>query len=242
MLVKRRLDELHPLSSNPRRRVDAGFRALVDSISTPEFGVDDGAPCSLQPVVVNTHPDHAGTIIGGHRRWEAAREAGFEEVWTREASLDAEKMAELATRFNVPAGEWDWELLIPFGGQQLVEWGFFDLELPALPPAEGVELRLEDFPAAAPGGGNGDGAAPSFPSGEVGGDPGDGVQAGTPYPGLDPDGMNRQFQVFLMGGEFQELYALLERFKEHFELKTQSDTLMAMARYAAEQLDAEEEA
>lgn len=143
MLVKRRLDELHPLPSNPRRRRDAGFRALVDSISTPEFGVEDGAPCSLQPVVVNVHPEHTGTIIGGHRRWEAAVEAGFSEVWTRETSLDAEQMAELAVRFNVAAGEWNWDLLMPYGGQRLVGYGFEDLELPVLPPAEGVELRLE---------------------------------------------------------------------------------------------------
>lgn len=231
MLIRRRLDELHPLPSNPRRRRDAGFRGLVDSISTPEFGVEDGAPCSLQPVVVNVHPDHVGTIIGGHRRWEAAGEAGFDEVWTREASLDAEQMAELAVRFNVAAGEWDWELLIPFGGHRLVEYGFEDLELPALPPAKGVELRLEGFPADAS-------QSPAFPSGEVGGDPG--VQAGTPYPGTEPGDMNRQFQVFLMGGQFQELHGLLERFKTHFELKTQSDTLMAMARYAAEKLDAAE--
>jgi len=71
-LVKRRLDELRPLEGNPRVRKDEAFRALVVSISTPEFGVEDGAPCSLQPVVVNKHPDALDVILGGHRRVEAA--------------------------------------------------------------------------------------------------------------------------------------------------------------------------
>ncbi len=148
-LVKRRLVDLHPLEGNPRTRKDEAFRALVESISTPAFGVEDGAPCALQPLVVNKHPDAPDTVVGGHRRLEAALEAGFTEIWTREAHLDVEQMAELAVRLNVSAGDWDWELLIEHGTEKLGEWGFTDLELPPALPEGGYDVTVAPPPVDA---------------------------------------------------------------------------------------------
>lgn len=143
---KRNLSDLRPMEGNPRRVRDAGFHALVASISTPTFGVESGAPCALQPVIVNRHPDFDGVIVGGQRRWEAAAEAGFSEIWTHEAVLDRDQMREFCVRLNVPAGDWDMELLLPIGGESLGDWGFDDLDLAGLDI--GGETATPTIPAA----------------------------------------------------------------------------------------------
>ena len=240
-LTKRRLADLVPAESNPRRVLDAGFRALVESIRT--HGVAGNAPCSLQPVVVNTHADFRNVIVGGQRRWEAAAEEWtdaegvahppFDFIWTVDCLLDSDAMNELNVRLNVPAGEWDWEMLLPFGGARLVSWGFTDLEFPALPPS--AELELEGVPSRGVAGAIADAARPPTAAAGASSDRGgEGPPALLPAGAPAAEPMNRQFQAFLMDGDFEELHRLLRFLAGQFQTSTQTGTLMAAVRYAAE--------
>ncbi len=131
--------DLRPMDGNPRAPIEEAMAGLRDSLET--YGMHDGAPCAVQPIVVNRHPGAAGQIISGHRRWEAVTELGYSHVWAIPVSLPEEEAKELAVRLNVPAGDWDWELLLPHA-QDLPGWGFTSLELPA-PDVGHAELPFE---------------------------------------------------------------------------------------------------
>lgn len=203
---RRQLDELKPLEGNPRSKRDEAFAGLVESLR--DFGVEEDATCAWQPIVVNIHPDFRDRIIGGHQRWEATRVAGYEYIWTREVTLDAEQMTELAVRLNVAAGEWDWSLLAEqFSGQQLLMFGFDDLEFPQRLADDDVEL-------------------------EVGGKVGEESErrGATGSKTSPPVATTRQFQLFLAGEEYQELLGMIRRLRSYFESDNPTQAVMKALR------------
>lgn len=203
---RRHLDELKPLEGNPRSKRDEAFAALVESLK--DFGVEQEATCAWQPIVVNVHPDFRDRIIGGHQRWEATRAAGFEHIWTREVSLDSDQMRELAVRLNVAAGEWDWSLLAEqFSGQQLLIFGFNDLEFPQRLADDDVELEI--------GGTVGEEAA---------------KRGGSTTRNAIPVASTRQYQLFLVGEEYQELLGMIRKLREFFQTDNTTQAVMKALR------------
>ena len=133
--------DLRPLENNPRVAVEEAMGSLEESLI--KYGMRDGAPCSLQPIVINTHPKARGVIISGHRRWEVTKAYGFAEIWAIPTEVEPSEVEELAIRLNVPAGDWDWSLLMPYQ-EKLTGWGFTSLELPSVPASS--ESTVDNSP------------------------------------------------------------------------------------------------
>ncbi len=145
---KRLVADLLPYEKNPRKAKPGAMPALVESLQ--KWGIEDGAACSLQPLVVNRHAEFLDQILAGHRRLEACALGGIVEVWTKECSLDAAAMREVNARLNVAAGEWEWETLREeFDGEELVSWGFDDLEWAQKPTEDDVTLGGSTLTAGA---------------------------------------------------------------------------------------------
>lgn len=116
---KRKLGELKPFDRNPREIGGKQYEELKKSMD--QFG-------TAEPVVVNTD----STIIGGHARWSAAKELGWEliDCWVPNRTLAKREFEALNLRLNKNiAGVWDYEALESFGENLLEEVGFSDQEL-----------------------------------------------------------------------------------------------------------------
>lgn len=93
---------ISPADYNPRKWDSTSEEHLRQSIE--RFGLVD-------PIIVNSHPDRKGIIVGGHFRWHVAKQLGFKEVPVIYVHLDLEKEKELNLRLNRNTGEWDLDLL-----------------------------------------------------------------------------------------------------------------------------------
>jgi hypothetical protein len=106
---------IKPNPKNPRLIKDDAFKKLVLSLQDfPEM-------LELRPVIVNAD----NVILGGNMRYRAAKEVGLKQVPVIKAStLDEARQAEFIIKDNVPAGEWDGEILAnEWDASLLNEWG-----------------------------------------------------------------------------------------------------------------------
>ena len=124
------ISELIPASYNPRRHDAVANEQLKQSIE--RFGLVD-------PIIVNSCPTRKNVIIGGHFRWEVAKELGYKTVPVVYIDIpELEKEKELNLRLNKNTGEFDWNLLAKFDESFLAFAGFsseeldnvFDIDMP----------------------------------------------------------------------------------------------------------------
>ncbi len=124
------INDLIPADYNPRKHDEVATEQLKQSIL--RFGLVD-------PVIVNSAPNRNHRIIGGHFRWEVAKELGFRTVPVVFVDIpDLEKEKELNLRLNKNTGEFDWDLLVKFDESFLADVGFsskdldgiFDIDVP----------------------------------------------------------------------------------------------------------------
>lgn len=115
------INDLIPADYNPRKHDDVASEQLKQSIL--RFGLVD-------PVISNSSPERKNIIIGGHFRWEVAKELGYETVPVVYVDIpDLEKEKELNLRLNKNTGEFDWDLLAKFDESFLSDVGFSTEEL-----------------------------------------------------------------------------------------------------------------
>jgi DNA modification methylase len=115
------INDLIPADYNPRKHDDVASEQLKQSIL--RFGLVD-------PVISNSSPERKNIIIGGHFRWEVARELRYETVPVVYVDIpDLEKEKELNLRLNKNTGEFDWDLLAKFDESFLSDVGFSTEEL-----------------------------------------------------------------------------------------------------------------
>lgn len=135
---KRKLNELIPCESNPRKMTSAQRLELMDSLK--KF--------SLAEVPIITIDNK---IIAGHQRISALTElyGGEQEIDVRVANraLSEQEYKEYLIRSNKNVGEWDWEKLnSDFNTDDLVIWGFDarDFESLASLPKPKEDINLEE--------------------------------------------------------------------------------------------------
>lgn len=118
------INELVAADYNPRKHDDVATEQLKQSIL--RFGLVD-------PIIVNSAPSRKNIIIGGHFRWEVAKELGFETIPVVFVDIpDLDKEKELNLRLNKNTGEFDWNLLAKFDESLLSEIGFSSDELDSI--------------------------------------------------------------------------------------------------------------
>jgi len=115
------INELIPADYNPRKHDEIATEQLKQSIK--RFGLVD-------PIIVNSAPNRKNIIIGGHFRWEVAKELEYETIPVVYVDIpDLEKEKELNLRLNKNTGEFDWDLLAKFDESFLADIGFSSGEL-----------------------------------------------------------------------------------------------------------------
>jgi DNA modification methylase len=114
------IDSLKPAEYNPRTHDVSEAEQLKESLR--RFGTVD-------PLIVNQHPDRNGIVVGGHFRLECMRELGYEQVPVVFVNLPLEKERELNLRLNRNTGRWDYELLKSFNMNILLDVGFTEVDL-----------------------------------------------------------------------------------------------------------------
>lgn len=122
---------LKPASYNPRRWDESTAKQLKESIQ--RFGLVD-------PIIVNSAANRKNIIIGGHFRWQMARELGLKEIPVVYLNIaDIKKEKEINLRLNKNIGEFDWGLLAKFNEDFLSDIGFSSEELDEI-------FEIEDNP------------------------------------------------------------------------------------------------
>jgi DNA modification methylase len=110
------INDLKPAAYNPRTWDKVVASQLRESID--RFGLVD-------PFIVNSFPERANTIIGGHFRWEVAKDLGITLVPVCYINIpDLEKEKELNLRLNKNQGEFDLKLLSQYDESFLKDVGF----------------------------------------------------------------------------------------------------------------------
>jgi DNA modification methylase len=137
------INEIKINPDNPRIIKDEKFKKLVASIK------DFPKMMALRPIIV----DDTMTILGGNMRYNALREAGFEEIpdnWVKQAKdLTEKEKKQFIIKDNLPFGEWDWDILgNNFEIKDLLEWGFDEKDLKIEQDVEEDEApEVSDEPA-----------------------------------------------------------------------------------------------
>ena len=90
------LSKLKAAKYNPRKILPQKFKALKKSIE--EFGI-------LEPIVVNKQTDY--TIVGGHMRFKAAQELGYQKIPCIVIDVDEEREKVLNLALNNIKGDFD---------------------------------------------------------------------------------------------------------------------------------------
>ncbi len=115
------LASLQASAYNPRVHNPDQAAKLKESIK--KFGLVD-------PIIVNSAPERANIIIGGHFRAEVAKELGMSDVPVVFVNIpDIEREKELNLRLNKNTGEFNLELLAEFDEAFLSQIGFGSDEL-----------------------------------------------------------------------------------------------------------------
>ncbi len=136
-IIERNIADLIRAEYNPRELTDDQEKQLSDSLR--RFGVVD-------PVIVNVHEDRKDIIIGGHQRSKVWQKLGNETIPTVELSLTLDQEKELNVRLNKNTGQFDMEMLKDhFETDDLIEWGFTDVELEWQEDVTHLEAEEDDF-------------------------------------------------------------------------------------------------
>lgn len=115
------INELKPAEYNPRKHDKDATEQLKQSIL--RFGLVD-------PIIVNSSRNRKNTIIGGHFRWQLAKDLGYKTISVVYVDIpDIEREKELNLRLNKNTGEFDWDLLSKFDESFLSDIGFSSSEL-----------------------------------------------------------------------------------------------------------------
>lgn len=115
------INDLIPADYNPRKHDEVASAQLKQSFS--RFGIVD-------PIIANSSLNRKNVIIGGHFRWEIAKELGYKTVPVVYIDIpELEKEKELNIRLNKNTGEFDWNLLAKFDETFLADVGFSSNEL-----------------------------------------------------------------------------------------------------------------
>jgi DNA modification methylase len=115
------INQLKPADYNPRKWDKDAKEQLKESLR--RFGLVD-------PFIVNSAPERKDVIIGGHFRWQMAKELGIDTVPVCYVNIpDLEKEKELNLRLNRNLGEFDYDLLAQFDESFLKDVGFNSEEL-----------------------------------------------------------------------------------------------------------------
>ncbi len=115
------ITSLNPAEYNPRKHTKEQAEQLKDSIK--RFGFVD-------PVICNNAKERKNVIIGGHFRFEVAKELGMTEVPVVYVKIpDIKKERELNLRLNKNTGEFDLDKLKSFDFDLLLDIGFDQKEL-----------------------------------------------------------------------------------------------------------------
>ena len=150
-MIEWQLERL-PLSSltdwykNPRQLTREQYDQLRQSLD--KFGLID------KPIV---NADGARTVIGGHQRLRVLRDSGVTEAdcWVPLRELSEREVEELNIRLNKNTGEFDFDILAnEFEVEDLLEWGFSEIEL----QIGGFADEDEDNESDGNGEGDGDGS------------------------------------------------------------------------------------
>lgn len=112
---------LKPCDYNPRKWDKEDIAHLKESIK--RFGMVD-------PIICNSAIGRENVIVGGHFRWQVAKEIGFHELPVVYVNIpDLEKEKELNIRLNKNTGKFDLDLLAEFDQSILKDIGFSSEEL-----------------------------------------------------------------------------------------------------------------
>lgn len=120
-VVQKKVSEVRGSEYNPRQLSKKQYKTIKDSIE--KFGF-------AEPIIINKHKGREGVIIGGHQRFQIAKDLGFKEVPCVELDLDLEKEKELNIRLNKNSGSFDFDMLANlFEKEFLLDVGFEEKEL-----------------------------------------------------------------------------------------------------------------
>lgn len=140
-ITKKKIDDLHPASYNPRIQLKPGdkeFEKLKNSIL--EFGY-------VEPIIWNKQ---TGNVVGGHQRLEVMKHLGETEVDCVVIDIDEKKEKALNIALNKISGEWDTgkltDLLKELDGDGLSALTGFDMkELDDLFSGSVYDVKEDDF-------------------------------------------------------------------------------------------------
>jgi ParB-like chromosome segregation protein Spo0J len=111
LIEKKKISELKPAPYNPRKSTEKQEQHLKASLE--KFGV-------VEPIIFNKQ---TGFIVGGHFRVRELKKLGYKEVDCVIVDLSEEDEKELNVRLNANTGEWEWEQLKEWDGEDLEAWG-----------------------------------------------------------------------------------------------------------------------
>jgi hypothetical protein len=129
------IEKLIPSPINPRTIKKEKFAKLCVSIKkNPDFFI-------ARPILCNEQME----IFAGNMRWLAAKTIGLKEVPAIVMRVDAEKQKELMLRDNFPSGEWNYDELVNFSEEMLMDVGFNPDDIFDLVPFE-KEEKVDESP------------------------------------------------------------------------------------------------
>jgi len=127
-IVEVPIGELRASEYNPRKHSKEQIEQLKESIK--RFGLVD-------PIISNSFSERKNIIIGGHFRFEVAKQIGMLSVPVVYVSIaDIDKEKELNIRLNKNTGEFDLDLLAEFDEAFLSDIGFDSEDLDDIFPIE----------------------------------------------------------------------------------------------------------
>jgi DNA modification methylase len=117
------ISKLKPALYNARKISDKDFEQLVESIRQYSL---------VEPLVVNSHPERYGTVVGGHQRLRAIMQLGYTTAPVVFVNLDEKHERALNLRLNRNTGEFDLDALKNFDINELLSVGFDDSDLSSI--------------------------------------------------------------------------------------------------------------
>ena len=133
------VDKIKANPANPRRITQKQFDELCKSVE------NFWQMLYLRPVIL----DEDGMVLGGNRRYLAAKKAGFKYVPCIYAkNLSIQQRAEFIIKDNTTAGEWDMNLLAEnWDNKLLSDWGYKAPDLtPKEPGVKEVSFKAKEKP------------------------------------------------------------------------------------------------
>lgn len=123
---------------NPRKISNKQIEELKTSIK--EYGM-------VEPIIINGSKERYGIIISGHQRFRLLQELGYTEAPCNVLNLSLKKEKELNIRMNKNGGSFDHMLLSEFFERnELLDWGFLEIELPEIVVTETMKMPGDDEP------------------------------------------------------------------------------------------------